>query len=230
MNLALFDFDGTITSTDTWTPFMRFAVRPLRLAAGRALLLPVMIGYRLGAVSASRGREMAVRMAFQGGRAAVVRQRGVEYATATLPLGVRPQALERIAWHRSQGDHVVVVSAALDVYLAPWCQAQGLDFICTVLEERDGRFTGRFVDGDCSGAEKARRIRERYRLTQYPAVYAYGDSAEDREMLECAHEQYYRWNAISSWADVAEGGHPRAGHTHRGGGSRAGCTSGSGLE
>ena len=23
MNLALFDFDGTITSTDTWTPFMR---------------------------------------------------------------------------------------------------------------------------------------------------------------------------------------------------------------
>jgi hypothetical protein len=23
MDLALFDFDGTITTTDTWTPFMR---------------------------------------------------------------------------------------------------------------------------------------------------------------------------------------------------------------
>ncbi len=32
MNLALFDFDGTITSNDTWTPFMHFAVRPSRLA------------------------------------------------------------------------------------------------------------------------------------------------------------------------------------------------------
>jgi 2-hydroxy-3-keto-5-methylthiopentenyl-1-phosphate phosphatase len=26
MNLALCDFDGTITSTDSWTPFMRIAV------------------------------------------------------------------------------------------------------------------------------------------------------------------------------------------------------------
>jgi len=33
MNLALFDFDGTVTSSDTWTPFMRFAVRPSRMPA-----------------------------------------------------------------------------------------------------------------------------------------------------------------------------------------------------
>ena len=26
MNLALFDFDGTVTTGDTWTPFMRSAV------------------------------------------------------------------------------------------------------------------------------------------------------------------------------------------------------------
>jgi HAD superfamily hydrolase (TIGR01490 family) len=222
MNLALFDFDGTITSTDSWTPFMRFAVPPLRLAAGRVLLLPVVIRYRLGAVSASLGREIAARVAFQGVRAAVIRQRGIEYATATLPLDVRPKALTRIEWHRSQGDHVVVVSGALDVYLAPWCQAQGLDLICTVLEERAGRFTGRYVHGDCSGAEKVRRIRERYELEQYAAVYAYGDSAEDREMLECAHQKYYRWNAISSWADVTMSGHPRPGRAHRANESRSG--------
>jgi phosphatidylglycerophosphatase C len=217
MNLVLFDFDGTITSTDSWTPFMRFAIPRLRLAAGRVLLLPVVAGYRLGAVSASRGREIAARVAFQGERAAAIRQRGVEYALTTLPLDVRPQALERIESHRSRGDHVVVVSASLDVYLAPWCQAQGLDVICTVLEERAGRFTGRYVHGDCSGAEKVRRVRERYQLERYAAVYAYGDSAEDREMLECAHQKYYRWNAISSWADVTTSGHPRPGRAHRAG-------------
>lgn len=200
MNLAIFDFDGTITTCDSWTPFMRFAVPPLRLAAGRALLLPVAVGYRLGALSASRGREIAARVAFQGARAATIRARGLEYATTTLPRYVRPRALKRIEWHRSRGDHIVVVSASLDVYLAPWCQAQGLDVICTVLEERDGRFTGRYVRGDCSGAEKVRRTRERFLLTQYGIVYAYGDSVEDREMLECAHEKYYRWNSISSWA------------------------------
>lgn len=34
MNLALFDFDGTITSSDTWTPFMRSAIRPSRMLGG----------------------------------------------------------------------------------------------------------------------------------------------------------------------------------------------------
>ena len=214
MNLALFDFDGTITSRDSWTPFMRFATAPLRLAAGRALLLPVALGYQLGAVSASRGREIAARVAFQRQRAAVVRQKGIEYATEALPRDVRPRALERIEWHRSRGDHVVVVSAALDVYLTPWCRARGLDVICTVLEERDGWLTGRYVAGDCSGAEKARRVRARYELGRYAAVYAYGDSAEDREMLECASQKYYRWNAIASWADVSSSSHWHDGPAH----------------
>jgi HAD superfamily phosphoserine phosphatase-like hydrolase len=116
MNLALFDFDGTITSTDSWTAFMYFAVPRWRVTAGQALLLPVALGYRLGTVSASRGREIAARVAFQGERIAPIRQKGVEYATTAIPLDVRPKARKRIEWHRGRGDRVVVVSAALDVY------------------------------------------------------------------------------------------------------------------
>jgi phosphoserine phosphatase len=39
MNLALFDFDGTITVGDTFVPFMRFAVRPGRLVLGALMSL-----------------------------------------------------------------------------------------------------------------------------------------------------------------------------------------------
>ena len=35
-NLALFDFDGTITSSDSWTPFMRMVVRPGRIRMAMA--------------------------------------------------------------------------------------------------------------------------------------------------------------------------------------------------
>jgi HAD superfamily hydrolase (TIGR01490 family) len=215
MNLALFDFDGTITSTDSWTPFMRIAVPPLKLAAARALLLPVAVGYRLGAVSASRGREIAANVAFRGEPTGGILERGRDYATTILPREVRPEALDRIEWHRSRGDHVVVVSASLDVYLAPGCRAHGLDFICTVLEQRAGRFTGRYAEGDCCGREKARRVREKYDLTRYGTVYAYGDSIEDREMLECASEKYYRWQLISGWSEVTSLGHPRPGSARR---------------
>ncbi len=202
MNLALFDFDGTITRSDSWMPFLKFAVPPLKLVVGQGLLLPVLVGYKLGAVPPTRARAAASMVAFRGERAATIRERGAEYASEALPGSLRSEALERVAWHRERGDHIVVVSASLDVYLAPWCRTHGVDLICTELEERAGRLTGRLVGGDCTGAEKARRVKERYELARYESVYAYGDTIEDREMLECAHVKYYRGRAISSVSDI----------------------------
>jgi phosphatidylglycerophosphatase C len=196
-NLALFDFDGTITSSDTWSPFIRLAVPRSKIVANVVPMLPTFIGYRLGMVSASSARQQAMKLGFRGQSAAAARQLGIEYAASVIPGTVRPKALDRIEWHRSQGDHLVVVSGSLSLYLGPWCQGQGIDCICTTLEERAGNLTGRLVGGDCSGPEKARRIRERIDLTRYPVIYAYGDTVEDREMLDLAQKRYYRWELES---------------------------------
>ena len=202
MNLALFDFDGTITTTDTFTSFMRFAVRPARALAGGVLLAPIVVGYRLNRLSARRARPIVARVGFWGERAESVRMLGRKYASEVLPGVVRERALERIKWHRRQGDRVVVVSASLDVYLGPWCEAHGVDRVCTQLEEHRGRLTGRYCAGDCSGQAKVQRILERYDISQYSVVYAYGDTIEDREMLELAHRKYYRWREIDDWGDA----------------------------
>ncbi len=214
MNLALFDFDGTITSNNTWTPFLKFAVRPSRMAIGRLLLLPVIVGHRLGAVPAGRAREIANCVAFWRERSFALQQRGVEYARDVLPRTLRQSALDRIEWHRSEGDDVVVVSASLSVYLGPWCEARNLFYICTTLEERAGRLTGRCVGGDCSGVEKVRRIRERFDLSRYSLLYAYGDTRDDREMLELAHRKFYRWKEVSSWDEVTDYDDPPATASH----------------
>jgi HAD superfamily hydrolase (TIGR01490 family) len=202
MNLALFDFDGTITRGDTFSSFVRFAVHPRRKLLGGALLIPVAAGYRLNVVSASRARPMVARVAFQGARAASVRESGRRYAAEVIPGVIRRRAMDRIEWHQRQGDLVVVVSASLDAYLRPWCEAAGVELICTELEERGGRLTGRYRHGDCSGAEKPRRILERHEPGRYPVVYAYGDTSEDREMLALAHRKYYRWKEIGDWSDA----------------------------
>jgi HAD superfamily hydrolase (TIGR01490 family) len=215
VNLALFDFDGTITRTDTWTPFMRLAVRPSRMRMAVVLLSPVIVGHRLGMISSSRGRQAAARVGFAGERAAEIRQHGVRYASTVLPATLQPRALEQLEWHRAEGDHVVIVSASLDAYIAPWCAEHGLEYICTTLEERDGRLTGRYVDGDCAGPEKARRIRERYDLANYQVVYAYGDSGEDREMMALAHRKFYRWEEIGSWDEVTAFEHPKEPQPHK---------------
>ena len=199
MNLALFDFDGTITRGDSWTPFMRLATGPARKVVGYTVLLPVGVGYYARLVAGRTARPLYAQVAFRGVEAARVHDIGGRYASEVLPRTVRPRALEQIAWHQENGDTVVVVSGSLAVYVQPWCESGGIDCIATELEERGGRLTGRYLGGECTGPEKAVRIRRRYDLRQFREIYAYGDSAEDREMLAIANRRYYRWNEADEY-------------------------------
>jgi phosphatidylglycerophosphatase C len=197
MNLALFDFDGTITSADSFTPFVRFAAGRTRTIVGTALLAPMILGYELGLVPAPRMRAAVAHVCFRGRREAEVRELGARYSQTLAPL-VRPEALDKLRWHRANRDVVVVVSASLAVYLRPWCDSLGLDLICTELEAKAGTLTGRYGGGDCTGSEKARRVRARYDLSQYSTIYAYGDTIEDRELLGLANKRYLRWQELTS--------------------------------
>jgi HAD superfamily hydrolase (TIGR01490 family) len=198
MDLALFDFDGTITNTATYTGFIRRAVRPRRKVAGAILLSPVIAGYHAGLVSERAIRRALSWVVFWREEPARIEGLGAQYAVDALPPVIRPEALERIAWHQARGDRVVVVSASLDVYLGPWCRAMGIDVICSQLEARDGRLTGRYVGGDCCADVKVRRIRERYTLTDYDAIHAYGDTDDDRPMLAMADRPYFQWQELTT--------------------------------
>lgn len=117
--LALFDFDGTITTREMLPDFFRLAIPKRRVQFGGVLLAPLIIGYKLGAVSGSLLRAAIVRLGFTGVSLQSYQDHGLDFARSVLPGVIRPEAAERIAWHRSRGDRVIVVSGALDVYLAP---------------------------------------------------------------------------------------------------------------
>jgi HAD superfamily hydrolase (TIGR01490 family) len=195
-NLALFDFDGTITSKDTFTPFILHAVEPARMAVGKMVMSPLVAAYKMGVLSGSHLRRSAVRIGFRGRLADDVRKAGLEYSRSRLGRVVRAKALERIRWHQAQGDEVVVVSASLDVYLSDWSRQLGVELICTELEERQGVLTGGYRNGDCSGKEKARRVQGRYDLRGFEDIYAYGDTVEDEAMLSLATQRFYRWHGL----------------------------------
>ena len=197
MNLALFDFDGTITATDSFVPFIRRAVSPTRQVLGSIILLPLIVSYKFGLVSATRTRATIVSFGLRGRREDELRDIGATYAINVLPGTIRPKAIERIEWHKKQGDDIVIVSAALGIYLEEWCRRINLPVICTQLESHAGIFTGRYVGGDCTGQEKTRRILAKYDLTRYKTIYGYGDTSEDDDLLSLANKKFYRWQEIS---------------------------------
>lgn len=62
--------------------------------------------------------------------------------------------------------------------------------------------TGRYRQGDCSGPTKAALIQAMFDLGNFETVYAYGDTLEDREMLNLAHRKSYRWQEIHDWGQA----------------------------
>lgn len=193
--LALFDFDGTLTTRETLPDFLRFATPPQRLRLGTLLFALPVLAYRLKLLPVHVLRRLLVRFAFGGLPRAAVEDAGRRFAATVLPALVRPDMQARIDAHRARGDTVVVVSGGFDVYLAPWCEAQGVELLCSQLETRAGHLTGRYAGPQCVADEKVRRVRERYDLAAYREVHAHGDTHEDHALLALAQVATYRGTA-----------------------------------
>ncbi|MGI2259974.1 HAD family hydrolase [Shewanella sp. GXUN23E] len=197
MDLALFDFDGTMTDTDSFSTFIHLSTSNRRKLAFALPLLSAKWGYQSGLMSASSARHIALKYALGGKDAKTMQQQGEWYAHTLLPGFIRPQAQRAIAWHRQRGDTLVLVSASLDLYLQPWTQAQNMQLLCSRVETRNGRLTGNYLGKDCCCAEKARRIRETFDLAAFNAIHAYGDTSEDSDMLALADHAWLAWRQIT---------------------------------
>lgn len=197
MNIALFDFDGTITNADMYSKFLHFSATKKRAILAKVLLSPFFIPYKMGLLSAPKMRSIASFIAFAGRVEEDVVAVGEKYATKVIPDFLREEALTRLHWHKSNGDQIVIVSASLDIYLRYWCAKNGYSLICSELKVQRGRFSGRYVNDDCSNANKSKRIRSEFDLKQYDKVYAYGDTKEDLAMLGLADEAYLNWKKHS---------------------------------
>jgi phosphatidylglycerophosphatase C len=190
-HLALFDFDGTLTTRDTLFAFVFHCRGRLFGTLGLVWLLPWLVGNRVGLIGGERAKARLLRLFFGG----VSRER-LEAWSATfadrIDAMVRPGARERLGWHREQGHDVWVVSASLDLWLRPWAERHGLGLLCTEARFDGDVFTGELASANCNGPEKERRIRAALALADYPFVYGYGDSEGDAEMLGLADEVWFR--------------------------------------
>ena len=192
MNLAIFDFDGTISDRDSFLLFVREVAGRVRFFIGMAALSPRIVGYLIRYYPNYRLKEDVVTRFFANYSLPFLLKKASFFARDRLPGIIRPQAMQRIAWHADQGDRVVVVSATPDFILRPWCDAHGLELLATRLEEVDCRLSGRIEGVNCWGEEKVRRLVEHCRLDDFPEIFAYGDSRGDIPMLELATQPFYK--------------------------------------
>ncbi len=192
MTLALFDFDGTVTTHDSFRDFLIFTAG-IRTFLWRMLLLsPWLFAYICKLVSNQTAKQKVAAAFFKDMSRQKFDRLAKDFVEKKLNGIVRPAALEKIRWHISQQHRVILVSASFANYLTFWCRQHQIELIGTQLEEKDGRLTGNFATPNCWGPEKVRRIKQLVDIDSFTNIYAYGDSRGDLEMLELASEKGYR--------------------------------------
>jgi phosphatidylglycerophosphatase C len=183
--VAAFDVDGTLVGGDSLGPFLTRLLGRRNFARVLTGSGPAMVAaYRRAGRDAAKA-ELLVR-AVAGVPVATAHQEGARYGQE-LARRVRPSMRQRLEWHRAQGHQLIVVSASLDLYLEPFGRSLGFDHvIATRLEAADGgHLTGHLLGPNVRGPEKAARLQEALGLDPVE-LWAYGDSAGDREMLAMA--------------------------------------------
>lgn len=192
MQLALFDFDGTISSKDSLGDFIQYALGKPIYYTGLLKLSPVLIAYGLGFIPNDIAKEKLISHFFKGWNAAAFEKLASQYSVEQIDKIIRPEALKKINWHQQQGHKIVIVSASLECWLKAWCEKNGIELIATQLEVINGKLSGKFASKNCHGAEKVQRINKAYHLDRYDYIYAYGDSQGDKELLALANESFYK--------------------------------------
>lgn len=190
--VVAFDFDGTLTTRDSFREFLRWRDGAVNYGMGLAKLVPAAARWLVRRDRAQL-KSAAVRTFLRGMPRSLLEQEAHEFATLTAPLLLRPDALKVWRRHRADGARMVIVTASPEIVVAPFARGLGADVLIgtKLLFDQNDRVVGCFEGNNCHGPEKARRLREFFgdgiRL-----LAAYGDSIGDREMLEMADEKYMR--------------------------------------
>jgi phosphatidylglycerophosphatase C len=197
MNLALFDFNKTITKKNSSLDFFNYISNLHKfLKVKKILFLPVTISYAIGFISKNQLSELFLTFCFKGWKKSYIDEIAKRYADTLLTKIIRPIALNQIKKHKLNGDRVVVVSASFDFLIEKWCLKNGLEFICSSIQTKNGSITGKFEGKCCDGIEKVKRIQKKYNIENYDTIFAYGDSRGDKDMLKIADIGFYRWTII----------------------------------
>jgi len=184
--LVFFDLDGTITRRDTLSGYLvGFALRhPPRLLRFLTVL-PDLVRF---VVDRDRGQLKGALIAkIMGGVARpTIDAWNRDYVPHLLQRGVFDEARAAIERHRNAGDHLVLMSATVDLYVPAIADALGFaEHICTPVRWReDGTLDGQLAAANVRDLEKARQLKQVALRHPGKRLVGYGNSTPDLDHLQ----------------------------------------------
>ncbi|MEE9272979.1 MAG: HAD-IB family hydrolase [Robiginitomaculum sp.] len=193
LQIIAFDFDGTITTKDTFALFLRYWAGTPRWAINLVKLLPIFIAYKLTVIDRDKVKTHVVRTFFKNAPEDALNQRAAQFAKNVIPDLIRPGVLNTLKVKKLPPYTLYIVSASIEPYLKAWGKSHGIEnILSTKLSVVNGKLTGEIDGINCWGAGKVTKIAAEMANIPYFIAEAYGDTRGDQEMLYAAKVSHFK--------------------------------------
>ena len=194
--LYCFDFDGTLTTSDTLLEFIKYAKGRSRFLMVFLMYSPLLVMMKLHLYPNWKAKQQIFAHLFAGMRIEKFDALCRGFAEENQHL-LRPKGITLVHEALVAGAQVFIVSASIDNWVRPFFDIRnlkGVQVLGTQIEVEDGKLTGRFKRNNCYGKEKVHRIAEAlksFERSEYE-IEAFGDSRGDKEMLAFADKGHFK--------------------------------------
>lgn len=191
-----FDFDGTLTTSDTLLEFIKYAKGRGRFLMVFLMYSPLLVMMKLHMYPNWKAKQQIFAHLFAGMRIEKFDALCRGFAEESQHL-LRPKGITLMHEALVAGAQVFIVSASIDNWVRPFFDIRnlkGVQVLGTQIEVEDGKLTGNFKSNNCYGKEKVHRIAEvlkSFERSEYE-IEAFGDSRGDKEMLAFADKGHFK--------------------------------------
>ena len=191
-----FEFDGTLTTSDTLLEFIKYAKGRGRFLMVFLMYSPLLVLMKLHLYPNWKAKQQIFAHLFAGMRIEKFDALCRGFAEESQHL-LRPKGITLMHEALVAGAQVFIVSASIDNWVRPFFDIRnlkGVQVLGTQIEVEDGKLTGRFKSNNCYGKEKVHRIAEvlkSFERSEYE-IEAFGDSRGDKEMLAFADKGHFK--------------------------------------
>ena len=191
-----FDFDGTLTTSDTLLEFIKYAKGRGRFLMVFLMYSPLLVLMKLHLYPNWKAKQQIFAHLFAGMRIEKFDALCRGFAEESQHL-LRPKGITLMHEALVAGAQVFIVSASIDNWVRPFFDIRnlkGVQVLGTQIEVEDGKLTGNFKSNNCYGKEKVHRIAEAlksFERSEYE-IESFGDSRGDKEMLAFADKGHFK--------------------------------------
>lgn len=200
MELFAFDFDKTITKSDTILPICRFIAEHYNSILTFRIIQINFILFRLRLISSKKFKEKIVLHLLKGKSIDDIENIVSVFITTYFGELLNQKIIDLINKEKNAGNRIIIVTSNLELFINPVKKILSFDEVYGTKIKSNNNIIDEGIEGEnCSGIRKAEIVNELKSKYQFEKVIAYGDSKGDFDMLRLADESYLAHYKYSSF-------------------------------